>query len=167
VESPRTGRTTGPRYVAVIGPSECSAAEYDLAVQVGQELAERGAVLLCGGLTGVMEAASRGAAQAAPPGVSIGLLPGEDRSAGNEFLSYALPTALGEVRNRIVIAGADAVIAVGGSAGTLVEMAYALSSGRPVAVLSGWTVLDGNNALVHGFQTVNSPQSAADYALGS
>ena len=130
------------RYVAVIGPGTADRRLRDLAYQVGAELAARGAVLLCGGLAGVMAAAARGARQADPPGRTIGLLPGTDRAAGNPYLDHALATGLGEARNGALVSSADAVIAVGGSAGTLIEIGFALKRQRPLAVLAGWSVLD-------------------------
>ena len=87
------------RYVAVIGPGDASGELCDLAYAVGAEVAKRQAILLCGGLTGVMEAAARGARESDPPGRSIGLLPGTDRRAGSQYLDYALSTGLEEARD--------------------------------------------------------------------
>ncbi len=137
-----------PRYVAVVGPSADSLASLpdratvlSTAWRVGRALAERGAVVLCGGGTGVMGAAAEGAADAG--GVCIGLLPGLDRESGHPALSFALPTGLGELRNGLLVRGADAVIAVGGSWGTLSEIALAVRSGKPVTQLLGWDLPPG------------------------
>ena len=128
-----------PPYIAVAGPGEgAGAQDRELARQVGRELARAGAVLLCGGLGGVMAAACEGAASAG--GTAVGLLPGSDRSAGNPYLSVALATGLGELRNGLLVRAADAVIAIGGSWGTLSEIALAVRTGRPVIALNGWAV---------------------------
>ena len=101
-------------------------------------MAERGAVVVTGGLGGVMASASEGAATAG--GLVIGLLPGTDRSAANEWVSFALPTGLGELRNGLVVRACDAVIAVGGGHGTLSEIALALKAGKRVVGIGSWDV---------------------------
>ena len=126
------------RYVAVVGPGDASPDECELAEEVGRRLAEAGARLVCGGLGGVMEAACRGAARGG--GVAIGILPGTDRAAANEWVTVALPTGLGELRNGLVVRAADAVIAVGGSYGTLSEVALALKIGVPVIGVGTWEI---------------------------
>lgn len=142
-------------YVAVVGPGDAGAEEIDTAEAVGQRLAQRGAILVCGGLGGVMAAACRGVEAAG--GTSIGLLPGSDRSAANQWVSVALPTGLGELRNGLVVRAADAVIAVGGAYGTLSEIALALRTGVPVVGIATWEI-DGVNA-------VGDPHAAVDLAL--
>lgn len=127
----------GGRYVAVVGPSACTPAEADTAERLGRALAERGDVVLCGGGDGVMAAASRGAAQAG--GVVVGILPGDDRHAANPWVTIAVATGLGELRNGLIVRAADAVVAVGGSWGTLSEVALAVRTGVPVVSLGGWT----------------------------
>src|SRR5438105_12246838 len=97
-------------YVAVVGPAEATEEEIAVAEQVGQRLAQAGAILVCGGLGGVMAAACRGAAQAS--GVSVGLLPGADRAEANPHVTVAIPTGLGELRNGLIVRAADALIAV-------------------------------------------------------
>lgn len=109
-----------------------------MAVRVGQLLAERGAVVLCGGLGGVMEGVARGAKERG--GVSVGLLPGADRSMGNPHLALALPTGLGELRNGLLVNCSDAVICVGGSWGTLSEVALAMRLSKPLVVVNGWRI---------------------------
>ncbi|MFD9127969.1 TIGR00725 family protein [Kitasatospora sp. NPDC059571] len=128
----------GPRYVGVIGPGEASAAQCAAALRVGGLLARAGAVVVCGGLGGVMAAVAQGAAEHG--GTVVGLLPGRERAAGNPHLTVALATGLGELRNGVLVACCDALIAVGGSWGTLSEIALARRTGTPVLVLDGWTV---------------------------
>lgn len=126
------------RYVAVIGPGDATREQAEIARRVGGLLADRGAVVVCGGLAGVMAAACEGAS--ARGGMTVGLLPGNDRGAGNPHLSVALPTGLGELRNGLVVGVSDAVIAVGGSWGTLSEIALAMRTGKPTVVIGGWAI---------------------------
>jgi len=128
-------------YIAVIGPGE-DATERDCAIagQVGYLLAEAGATVLTGGLGGVMAAAAQGCARAG--GTSIGLLPGADRADASPHLTVSLPTGLGELRNGLLVRAADGLIAVGGSWGTLSEIALARRVGKPVVALRGWQVTD-------------------------
>jgi uncharacterized protein (TIGR00725 family) len=128
------------RYVGVVGPGEASASEAAVAEEVGGLLAEGGAVVVCGGLGGVMEAACRGAKSKL--GLTVGLLPGLDRSAANGWVDVAVATGLGELRNGLIVRASDALVAVGGGAGTLSEIAFALKVGRPVIGI-GTYELDG------------------------
>lgn len=138
---PMTDRRS-PAYVAVIGPgSAVSPQLLGQAHEVGRLLAVRGAVVLTGGLGGIMAAASRGAYEAG--GTTVGLLPGPDRGDGNPYLTVALPTGLGELRNGLLVRSADAVVAVGCSWGTLSEIALAVRTGVPVAVIDCWDLPDG------------------------
>jgi uncharacterized protein (TIGR00725 family) len=122
--------------VAVIGSGVDHEAR---AEQVGRLLAERGCVVVTGGLGEVMAAAMRGAKSAG--GTTLGILPGESRAAANEWCDHAVATGTGHARNLAVVASADAVIAVGGSWGTLAEIGYARVLGRRVVVLEpGWGV---------------------------
>jgi uncharacterized protein (TIGR00725 family) len=123
-------------YVAVIGASNATEWELTMAEQLGGQLAAEGAVVVCGGLGGVMNAVARGAEAAG--GLSIGLLPGDDRADASRHLTVALATGFGEARNAIVARSADAVIAVGGEFGTLSEIALALKMGTPVIGLGTW-----------------------------
>ncbi|GAA0806992.1 TIGR00725 family protein [Spirilliplanes yamanashiensis] len=125
-------------YVAVAGPGDAPPAVCAVAEEVGALLARRGAIVVCGGLGGVMAAACRGAA--AHGGTTVGLLPGDTRAGANPHLTVALPTGLGQLRNGLVVAAADALIAVGGNWGTLSEVALAARAGKPVAAVGGWTV---------------------------
>ncbi len=122
--------------IAVIGPGQASPGEIEAAHATGRRIAETGAILICGGLGGVMEAACRGAREAG--GTTVGILPGMDE--GNPYLGITIRTGLGHARNVLVILSADAVIAVGGSHGTLSEIAIGLKTGRPVYGLDTWDI---------------------------
>lgn len=151
-------------YVAVIGPGEASADEIRLAEEVGALLAQRGVVVVCGGLGGVMEAVCAGAAQHG--GQTIGLLPGRDRSAANPSVSIALATGLGEVRNALVVGTCDGVIAIGGSWGTLSEISLAMRTGKPTVLLGGWAV-NGTGPDTSRPMEASSAQEAVDAVLAA
>jgi uncharacterized protein (TIGR00725 family) len=123
-------------YVAVVGGSNCSAEESRLAYEVGAAIASRGGTVICGGGSGIMEAASRGAKETG--GIVIGILPGESPHEGNSYLTAAIATGIGEARNAIIARTADAVIAVGGEYGTLSEIALALKMNKPVIGIKSW-----------------------------
>jgi uncharacterized protein (TIGR00725 family) len=126
-------------YIAVIGPGDgATEEETGVARRVGRLLAERDVILVCGGLAGVMEAACQGASDRG--GLTAGLLPGRDRAAGNRYLSVVLPAGMGELRDGLVAGVCDAVIAVGGSWGTLSEIALAMRAGKPVIMIGGWKI---------------------------
>src|SRR5262249_52357241 len=127
----------------------------DAAEQVGAGLARAGAVVVCGGLGGVMAAACRGADAAG--GLTIAILPGADRTAANEWARVVVPTGMGEMRNVLVVRAADAVIAVGGAYGTLSEVALALKTGLPVVGIDTWPI--------DGVIAVDSPGDAVAMAL--
>jgi uncharacterized protein (TIGR00725 family) len=127
-----TARLDAP-YVAVVGASQATDQELRTAELVGALLAQGGAVVVCGGLGGVMEAACKGACLHG--GRSVGILPGRDRSAANRYATVSLATGLGELRNGLVVGTCDAVIAVGGSWGTLSEIALAMRTGKPTFVI--------------------------------
>src|SRR2546430_10236762 len=124
------------RYIAVVGAGSCSPQEESAAEQVGALLARAKAVLVCGGLSGGMEAACRGARREG--GLTVGILPGSDRSAANPHVAVAIATGLGELRNGLVVRAADAVVAVGGESGTLSEIGFALKLGKRVVGLATW-----------------------------
>jgi uncharacterized protein (TIGR00725 family) len=124
------------RYVAVIGSGTATGRLYEQAREVGRLIAERSGIVVCGGLSGVMEAAARGATEVG--GTAIGILPDEDRRRQNEFLSYSVATGVGQARNLAVVCSGDVIIAVGGEYGTLSEIGLARKVGLPVVVLGGW-----------------------------
>ncbi len=124
------------KRIAVVGAGRATPGQTKLAEGVGSEIARHDAILLCGGLGGVMHAAARGASAAG--GLTIGLLPGYDADAANDAIAVPLPTGLGHARNVVLVASADAVIAIGGGAGTLSEIALALKLGRRVIGLDTW-----------------------------
>jgi uncharacterized protein (TIGR00725 family) len=142
-------------YIAVVGPGDAGEQELNDAESVGRELAQGGATVVTGGLGGVMAAACRGAAGAG--GMTVGILPGQDRRAGNEWVAVAIPTGLGELRNGLVVRSADVVVAVGGAYGTLSEVALALKTGVPVVGLRTWAI--------DGIERVDSAADAAARAL--
>jgi uncharacterized protein (TIGR00725 family) len=144
-------------YVAVVGPGEASPEEIAAAERVGEELARGGAVVVCGGLGGVMEAACRGAKGAGD--ATVGILPGLDRASANPFVDVAIPTGLGEARNALVVRAADVLIAVGGAYGTLSEIALALKTGKRVVGLGSWEI--------DGVEAVEDAERAVAGALGS
>ena len=153
-----------PFQVAVCGPRECSGAEAAGARRVGELLATHGAVVVCGGSSGVMAAAAAGARAAG--GLVIGIVSGATRATANPDLSAVVVTNLGEARNAVIVWSADAVIVVGGSWGTLSELALAKRRGGvPVISLGGWRVLDEDGAPVGGVEQVHTPEQAVELAL--
>jgi uncharacterized protein (TIGR00725 family) len=138
--------------VAVIGPGDEPTVA---AAEVGRLIAERGAVLVCGGRGGAMEAACRGAKEVG--GLTVGILPGPDRSEANPFVDVVLPTGLGEARNALVVGAADVVIAIGGGYGTLSEIALALKAGKRVIGLGTWEI--------EGVVAAEGPEAAVAAAL--
>ncbi|MGH3752473.1 MAG: hypothetical protein ACRDRP_07210 [Pseudonocardiaceae bacterium] len=156
--------------VAVCGPRHCTDQDKAHAHQVGQLLAKAGAAVICGGGTGVMAAVAAGAR--AENGLVIGVRPNDSTEGASPDLSAVIVTNLGEARNAVIVWSADAVIAViaiGGSWGTLSEIALAKRRGGiPVVVLGGWTILDQHDQpLPDTPLTAASPQEAVDLALGS
>jgi uncharacterized protein (TIGR00725 family) len=127
---------TGTPYVAIVGSGTAEGHLYEKAREVGRLVAERGGTVVCGGLSGVMEASARGATEAG--GVAIGILPDEDRRKQNAYLTYSVATGAGQARNLAVVCSGDVVVAVGGEYGTLSEIGLARKVGRPVVVLEGW-----------------------------
>ena len=127
--------------ISVIGSSDCSKKEGRLAEEVGRELARHGATLICGGLGGVMEAACKGAASQG--GTTVGILPGNSLGDANPYVKIPIVTSMGYARNAIVAKSGQAVIAIGGSHGTLSEIAHALQYGIPVIGLGTWSLSRG------------------------
>jgi uncharacterized protein (TIGR00725 family) len=150
-------------YVAVIGGGgRVPPAQRRMAEEVGRAIAEAGAVLVCGGLGGVMEAACRGAH--AGGGLTVGILPGSDRAEANRHVDIAIPTGMGEARNALVVRSADAVVAVAGEYGTLSEIALALQAGTPVVGLDTWE-LGRNGQAVEAVVQAEDPAQAVARAL--
>jgi len=150
------------KLIAVIGGSEVSPQIARLAEEVGREIARRGATLVCGGLGGVMEAACKGASEEG--GLTIGILPGENRREANPYVQIPIVTGIGYARNAAVVKTARAVIAIDGSYGTLTEIGYALQSGIPIIGLKTWSLsIDGkadNNIII-----AKSPKEAVEKAM--
>ncbi|GAA1743855.1 TIGR00725 family protein [Luedemannella helvata] len=152
--------------VAVCGPARCTSAEAEQARHVGELLARAGATVLCGGGPGVMAAAARGARSAG--GLVVAVRPDDGRAVTrtpDEDFSAVVMTGMGQARNVILVLSADAVIAVGGSWGTLSEVALAMRRERPVVVLGGWRVVDPAGEPVAGPVVVTTPAEAVRAAL--
>ena len=150
------------KFIAVIGGSQCSSQEAEVAESVGRELARQGAILVCGGRGGVMEAACRGAS--AEGGITIGILPGDSRQAANPYVQIPIVTGIGYARNVVVVKSAQAVIAIGGNYGTLSEISHALESGIPVIGLNTWSLSrkgQPDNSII----PAQDPTEAVDKAL--
>ena len=152
---------SGPRYVSVIGASAASPPLTALAEGLGELLAARGLIVVCGGRGGVMEAVALGVKRGG--GVCIGILPEEDRHLASAHLSYSVCTGVGHARNLAVVASGDVVIAVGGAWGTLSEIGLARSIGRPVVLLDSWQIgLPGSD--LDGVQRAATPAEAVELA---
>lgn len=124
--------------IGVIGGHDCTPEVAKQAEQVGRLIAERGALLVCGGLDGVMEAAARGAKQAG--GTTIGILPGDRLNEANPYIDIPIATGIGYARNTIIVKTAQVLIAINGGYGTLSEIAFALMEEKPVVSLGSWAV---------------------------
>ena len=149
--------------VAVVGASSAGAALEATAEEVGAALASAGAVVVCGGLGGVMEAACRGAKAAG--GLTVGFLPGTDPSEANAWVDVVVPTGMGEARNILVVRSAEVVVAVGGEYGTLSEIALALRAGIPVIGLGTWSLVRGDGQADAGIVTAADAPTAVSKAL--
>jgi uncharacterized protein (TIGR00725 family) len=157
-----------PPYIGVIGSSEATSQERELARAVGTRLASAGAIVVCGALGGVMEAVCLGAKEGG--GLTIGVLPGSERAAANPHVDVALTTGLGELRNGLLVRFSDALIAVGGGWGTLSEIAFAMRTGHSVVSLAGWEQRLGvqpQGSVTGGasFQRAEDPEHAVRTAL--
>jgi uncharacterized protein (TIGR00725 family) len=150
--------------VAVCGPRDCTEADSQAAYQIGELLAEAGAIVLCGGGSGVMAAVAAGVRSR--DGVVIGIRPGDSREGASPDLSATIVTNLGEARNAVIVWSADAIIIVGGSWGTLSELALAKRRGGiPVISFDGWQLLDAVGNPVPGIEVADSPHDAVRRAL--
>lgn len=125
-------------FVGVIGAGKCSKKIFALAEEVGEEIAKAGAILICGGLGGVMEGAAKGAKGA--KGITVGILPGDSKEEANPYIDIPIVTYMGEARNLVVIRSSDAVIALPGKYGTLSELSFALKLEKPVAGITTWDI---------------------------
>ena len=149
-------------HVGVVGSGSAERDQLALAEDVGRLLATRGAIVLCGGLGGVMEAACRGAKSVG--GMTVGLLPGSDRRDANAWVDVAIATGLGEARNALVVRAADVLIAIGGEFGTLSEIALALKTGTPVVGIDTWE-LSRRGELATEIVRAATPAEAVERAL--
>jgi uncharacterized protein (TIGR00725 family) len=149
--------------IAVVGGGEAVASHIAAAEVVGTTLASAGAVVVCGGLGGVMAAACRGAKSAG--GLTLGILPGTDRAAANPWVDVIIPTGMGEARNLLVVRSAAVVIAVGGEYGTLSEIALALRARIPVIGVRTWSLSRADGDVDTGIVPIDDPSEAATVAM--
>lgn len=149
-------------FVAVIGAAGCDEEVAALAREVGRQIARRGAILVCGGRGGVMEAACQGAK--AEGGLTVGILPGIDRREANPYVDVAIVTGMGEARNAIIARTADVVIAIHGGYGTLSEIGLALKMGKPVVGLHTWE-LRRDGQPVAAIIPADTPVQAVELAM--
>ena len=160
-----TAKNSAPKksiIIGVIGGSEVKPKIALVAEEVGREIAKRGLVLVCGGLAGVMEAACRGARGAG--GLTIGILPGDNRREANPYVQIPIATGMGYARNAAVVKSCQAIIAIDGSYGTLTEIGYALQSGIPVIGLNTWS-LAIDDKQDKNIVTAKNPKDAVDKAM--
>ncbi len=158
-----TATRSEPTYIAVCGGSTADDDALAAAEEVGRLIAQAGAVLITGGLGGVMEAAARGATSEG--GTAIGVLPSNNPQDGNEYNTVAIATGLGETRNTVIVNACDALIAIGGEFGTLSEIAFALRLGVPVIGYETWELARGD--LDIPIQRVTSPADAIQKAMAA
>jgi uncharacterized protein (TIGR00725 family) len=128
-------------HIAVIGAGDCSQELYALAHEIGRYIGRNKWVLFCGGLGGIMQGAAEGCFREG--GITVGLLPGNDKESANPFIALPIPTGLGEGRNLLLVRASDVVVAISGGYGTLSEIALALRLGKPVVGLKTWPGIDG------------------------
>ena len=150
--------------IAVVGGSEVTEPVAEAAAAVGTALAGAGAIVVCGGLGGVMEAVCRGAKSAG--GLTVGVLPGRDPTAANPWVDVVIATGMGEARNALVVGSAAAVIAVDGEYGTLSEIALALHAGIPVIGLGTWLLTRPDGGADTGIVAIEDPRAAVTMAIG-
>jgi len=144
------------KIVAVIGAGSADKELLTLAEEVGRLIALNGALLVCGGLGGVMEAAARGANTEG--GITIGILPGLEKSAANPYINVPVASGLGEIRNAIIVRSSDVLIAIGGGYGTLSEIAFGLKTGKTVIGIGTWDI--------KGIIKARGAEDAVNRALG-
>ena len=149
-------------YIGVIGSGQCDNKMAKIAYEVGRNIAESGAILICGGLGGVMEAACKGAKDA--KGLTVGILPSKTRKYANPFVDVAIPTGMAEARNALVVGSSDVIIAVGGEFGTLSEIGLALKMKKPVVGIDTWE-LSKKGKPTESIVLVKDSSSAVEEAL--
>lgn len=149
--------------ISVIGDSSCDKNIYRIAEEVGKLIAEKGWILITGGLGGVMEAASKGAKEAG--GITVGILPGFSKEDANKYIGIPITTGLSHARNIIVARSADALIAISGGYGTLSEIAIALKLGKPVIGIKTRTRVVPTWDNIKGIIKVNSPEEAVEKVM--
>jgi len=147
--------TSSKKIIAVIGGRNCTEEQYQIAREVGRLIAENGAILICGGRSGIMEAVCRGADEAG--GIAVGILPGDDKLDANEWVTVPIATGIGLARNAVIIRSASAAIAIGGSYGTLSEIASCKQFGVPVYGIQSWDI--------DGLPSIETPEEAVRLAL--
>lgn len=148
--------------IGVLGAGTAGESLYKDAVRIGELLAQEGAIIVCGGLGGVMEAAAKGAAEAG--GLVVGVLPGPDTGDANQYIGAVIATDMRHARNAIIIRSSDAAIAVGGGYGTLSEIALAMKCGVPVVGYKTWDA-QGQGGLVAPLLTAEDPEGAVEMAM--
>jgi uncharacterized protein (TIGR00725 family) len=149
-------------HLGVLGPHITTPEQYQLGLEVGRRIAKADAILFCGGLDGMMRAAAEGAKSA--DGQTIGILPGKDKTAANEFIDIAIPADLGAYRNALLVRSCDAVIAVHGEYGTLSEISFALRLKIPVVGLHTWN-LSRDGTTDPGIQVAHTAEEAVKLAI--
>ncbi|MGD9962320.1 MAG: TIGR00725 family protein [Thermoplasmata archaeon] len=151
--------------IGVIGASRPDRRTYELAEEVGREIAKRGAAVLCGGLGGVMEAVCKGARSEG--GLTIGIIPSDFKDDANKYVQIPIVTGMGIGRNVMLVKSADILIAVGGSFGTLSEIAHALNMGKTVVGLDTWKLDRAYDKPIPGLMAAESPKEAVKMAMES
>jgi len=147
-------------YIGVVGAGDCSEEIYTISSEVGFLIGKNGWVLICGGLGGVMEGAAKGCIRAG--GLTVGILPGEQKDSANPFITIPIPTGLGEGRNLLVVRASDVLVAIAGGYGTLSEIGFALKIGKPVIGLKTWPDIDGVDYVLSPQRAI---ESAKKYAI--
>ena len=151
------------KIIGVIGASRADDELLKLAEEVGQEIASRGAAVVCGGMMGVMEAVCKGARSRG--GLTIGVIPSDDKHDANQYVQIPIVTGMGVGRNVVLVKTADVVIAVGGEFGTLSEIAHALNIGKTVVSLQSWQLERATERSIQNLIEAGSPKEAVDFAL--
>jgi uncharacterized protein (TIGR00725 family) len=155
------------KKIAVIGGSTIQESSdiYDMAYEIGKNIASEGAALICGGLSGIMEAACRGAKEAG--GLTIGILPSTDEETANNWVDIRIPTGLGYARNALVVLSSHAVIAIDGAEGTLSEIGYAITFNKPLIGLNTWQIKPYKKIPAPLIQYADTPEKAVEMAMSS